>query len=66
MSKLHSKYFGEIERGDESAFHFALGLPAFEEEKSLFRSSFREASRWFSCKARRRQSFVFWHFQFRW
>jgi flagellar assembly factor FliW len=35
MSKLHTKYFGEIERGDESAFHFALGLPAFEGEKSF-------------------------------
>ena len=33
MGILRTKYFGEIAQGDESGFHFPLGLPAFEEEK---------------------------------
>ena len=33
MGILRTKYFAEIEYLEGSAFHFPLGLPAFEEEK---------------------------------
>jgi len=33
MSLIGTKYFGAIEYDGQSAFHFPLGLPAFEEER---------------------------------
>ena len=34
-SRIQTKYFGAIECGTESVYHFASGLPGFEEERDF-------------------------------
>jgi flagellar assembly factor FliW len=35
MSHIQTKYFGAIECGAEAVYHFASGLPGFEEERDF-------------------------------